>query len=355
MREVRQTMQDMQYEWDDAMLAKAEVVLQHAQAVQNLQDAQGALDEARIWLIEANSDIEGLKERNADILEQLEAQKRNIEEAASLTEQYRAAAREQADVLGTVLADIDEERRAEIQLLAQEEVHEEGDGADEDGVTPERPLRSTQIRHDISAEEAKLELIHTANPNVIQDFERRAGEITKLKKKMGSVSEKLAGITGKTQEIMAKFEPRLDDLVSRVNDAFAYNFEQISCAGEVRVQKTEDFEQWALIIMVKFRFVHPSPADKGRMNTDNSTHKAKMRVSNSSTPAGSLVASGPFPPFSSSWLSSPWRNRPSALSTRSTRAWTPATNAWSMSAWSRSPAASIRASTSSSRPNCSQA
>jgi hypothetical protein len=47
----------------------------------------------------------------------------------------------------------------------------------------------------------------------------------------------------------------VDQLISQINDAFSYNFEQISCAGEVGVHKDEDFEKWAIEIKVKFRYV----------------------------------------------------------------------------------------------------
>ena len=116
-----------------------------------------------------------------------------------------------------------------------------------------REGRLGTLERDVSAEEAKLELIHAANPNVIRDYERRAGEIARLTRKKEGSSAKLQALAKGVDEIMAKFEPCLDELVSRINDAFAYNFEQINCAGEVRVHKDEDFDQWALDIMVRFR------------------------------------------------------------------------------------------------------
>jgi chromosome segregation ATPase len=110
-----------------------------------------------------------------------------------------------------------------------------------------------ELQMELDAEAAKLELIHAANPNVIEDFERRAAEITKLKRKMDGLQEKLSSVSAQVDKLMGQFEPKLDELVGRINDAFAYNFEQISCAGEVRVHKDPDFDLWALDIMVKFR------------------------------------------------------------------------------------------------------
>jgi chromosome segregation ATPase len=110
-----------------------------------------------------------------------------------------------------------------------------------------------EVELEVAAEEAKLELIHAANPNVIREFERRAEEIMRLQRKMEGANGKLDELNSQLAQIMGKWEPKLEELVSQINDAFAYNFEQISCAGEVRVHKEEDFSQWALDIMVKFR------------------------------------------------------------------------------------------------------
>lgn len=241
MREAKQNMLDLMYEWDAAVLRRAELVLRHKKALERIREAHLSILEAEICLIEAVSDIQGLKDRNAHIMERVETEKQNVRQATEEANRARDAGRDLNTVVTNLLAEQPEKRDLFSEL---------SEGKD-----------SETMQIEIEAEAAKLDLIQAANPNVLRDFERRAGEIARLSRKMEGVKEKLDGLTREIAEIMAKWEPKLDELVSKINDAFAYNFEQISCAGEVRVHKDEeDFDAWALDIMVRFRYVHlPQP------------------------------------------------------------------------------------------------
>jgi structural maintenance of chromosomes protein 5 len=236
MRDVRKNLTDLQFDWDAGVIARAEKALQHAETLDTIAQAQQRLIEVQLQLIEANSDVEGLKARNAHIMQRLEEEKQIVREAQEEAALAHEAGLRLSGQVSEMLAAAEEDYRALLTDLSE-------------GKTPE------DLQIEVDAEEAKLELIHAANPNVIRDFERRAAEIVKLKHKMEAATSKILGLTAKTEEIMGQFEPKLDALVSQINDAFAYNFEQISCAGEVRVHKDNDFDQWALDIMVRFRYV----------------------------------------------------------------------------------------------------
>ncbi|EQK98552.1 structural maintenance of chromosomes 5 smc5 [Ophiocordyceps sinensis CO18] len=233
LRDSRKTVLDLHYQWDNAALKRVELVLKHKKLIDQLRDAHCALLEARIQHIEARSDIEGLKNRNASLTARLEQERQNLQKASDEAGRAKEDGRRLSEQVRDLLAQNADKRDLWTQLS--------------DGKTPE------ELDMDMTAEEAKLELIHAANPNVIREFERRAQEIGRLRSKMEGFNEKLEGLDRQRAEIMGKWEPKLDELVSKINDAFAYNFEQISCAGEVRVHKDDDFDLWALDIMVKFR------------------------------------------------------------------------------------------------------
>lgn len=233
MRDVRKGMLNLQYEWDKAVLKRAKLVIKHKKLIDRIREAHQDHLEAQIWLIEARSDIQGLKDRSASLMERLDQEKQNVRTAVNEVNLAKEAGRRLGDEVKDMLVDDESKKELFTQLS--------------EGKTPH------ELDMDISAEEAKLELIHAANPNVIREFERRAQEINRLKSKMENFNEKLDGLNGQLGDLMGKWEPQLDELVSKINDAFAYNFEQISCAGEVRVHKDDDFDLWALDIMVKFR------------------------------------------------------------------------------------------------------
>ncbi|KAM0260619.1 hypothetical protein ACHAQJ_002681 [Trichoderma viride] len=233
MREARERIVELGFEWDKAVVERAKLVLRHQETLNQIGKAHTALIEAKIRHIEAKSDIEGLKARNSTIMEKLEQERLIVQQATEEAAQARELGRGLSEKVRQVI-DENPEKKDLYSSLAENRM-------------------ATDIEMDISAEQANLELIHAANPNVIREFEKREQEIAKLMKKMDASGGKLAALTEQLDELMGKWEPKLDALVSKVNDAFAYNFEQISCAGEVRVDKNEDFDQWALDIMVKFR------------------------------------------------------------------------------------------------------
>ncbi|UKZ50246.1 hypothetical protein TrVGV298_004502 [Trichoderma virens] len=233
MREARERIVDLGFGWDKAVVERAKLVLRHQKALGQIAKAHDDLIEAKIRLIEAKSDIEGLKARNSSIMERLEQERLIVQQAAEEATQTRDLGRGLFEKVRELISE-NPEKKDLYSSLAENKA-------------------PAEIEMDISAEKANLELIHAANPNVIREFERREQEIAKLQKKMDTSSSKLAKVSGQLDELMGKWEPKLDALVSKINDAFAYNFEQISCAGEVRVHKNEDFDQWALDIMVRFR------------------------------------------------------------------------------------------------------
>jgi structural maintenance of chromosomes protein 5 len=127
------------------------------------------------------------------------------------------------------------------------------------------------LDEEIGVEQARLEVIQASNPRALEEYEKRVKEIDKIKQQRDHLTTDLMSKTEKINEIMRDWEPRLDALVGRINEAFSYNFEQISsagdagvpreeqlsCAGEVGIHKDDDFEQWAIEIKVRFRYVLP--------------------------------------------------------------------------------------------------
>ncbi|EGX94858.1 structural maintenance of chromosome complex subunit SmcA [Cordyceps militaris CM01] len=233
MEAIRNRIFAAQYDLDKLVMVKCNAAMRHAASLEEMRTAHLEFVDATIRFIEAASDLRGLKKRNATIVERLENERRKMEEVTQIAAQARAIGRKMSDEVKDLLME-HQERYAYLQGLA-------------DGKTEH------DVELEIDAEKAQLELIHTSNPNILREFEKRAQDIARLRSKMDGINSKAAELTAAQNSLMNKFEPKLDELVAQINSAFAYNFEQISCSGEVRIHKDEDFEQWALNIMVRFR------------------------------------------------------------------------------------------------------
>ncbi|KAI1417306.1 P-loop containing nucleoside triphosphate hydrolase protein [Hypoxylon sp. FL1857] len=219
---------------DQLILEKAKSVLHHKEQLSRIRDAHQALLEVQIRLIEADSDVKGLEEQNANIKQQLDEKKAEIDEVQAELVQLRNAA---SVARRKVEEAVDEGGTDRLQFL---------NGLVENK-TPE------DIDDEIGAESTKLDLIHGVDPAILRQYERRAQDILELTQKKEEMNARLESYTKKIQHVMEQWEPGVDAVIGKINDAFSYNFEQINCAGEVGIHKDEDFEQWAIEIKVKFR------------------------------------------------------------------------------------------------------
>ena len=191
--------------------------------------------EAEVRLVEANSDVEALKERNKGIEQQLEEERRLSGQAERDSKEVREKAAKAFEVVKVLMAEAEET------------------GAQEYFTTLSQDLTVDGLETEIKAEQSKLEFIHAGNPNAIRDFEKRQTEIDRLNERIRDTEKKLDRLNQHIRNIRGKWEPELDKLIAEISDAFSYNFQQIGCAGEISVHKDDDFDLWAIQIKVKFR------------------------------------------------------------------------------------------------------
>ncbi|KAL1872334.1 Structural maintenance of chromosomes protein 5 [Diaporthe australafricana] len=226
-------------EVDKLALEKARRVLEHKKQLDVLRNANQAIFEAAVHALEAKSDVAALKERNSGIMQRLEEEKQSLLMLVRQAEKAKDEAKAAQNVIMELLSTgpdnaIDEERRDFLSGIKEGHTLETMDA-------------------EIETENAKLDLIHAADPGVLQEFERRARDIERGQRDKAKRERQLESLSQQIQDLKDTWEPAVDDIINKINDAFSYNFEQINCAGEVSVHKDEDFDKWAIDIRVKFR------------------------------------------------------------------------------------------------------
>lgn len=224
----------LEVQTDEANIKKAQAVLRHHTLVEKLRDAHLALLEGQIRLVEATSDVRGLKDRNTDIMTKLGEKKQEILNYGEEASNHKKDATRARDDVAKLAASSDSKGIDYYSAKAEGKTLED-------------------IDNEIDAEVSARDLIQGVDPGILDQYEKRKKDIEGYSKKKEECTRKLEYIGRQIQELMESWEPKAEELVSRINDAFSYNFEQINCAGEVGIHKDEDFEQWAIEIKVKFR------------------------------------------------------------------------------------------------------
>ncbi|KAK1758556.1 SMC5-like protein [Echria macrotheca] len=230
MHEAKETIRESERLQGVAVLNKAKAVLLHHRKIQAMRTAWHDLLNAQMLLIEAKSDVSHLKDRSSEILKRLDEEKVALDALKRQVEQKKEIAAAAFEAIAT----LDEAYRAQI----VQEAH---------GRTAQ------DIDAELAAERAKLEVIQANNPMALEEFETWARRIAREEVDFKEKEARVKDLAEKIESLKSRFEPRLDGLISEINDAFSYNFEQISCAGEVGVNKDEDFAKWAIEIRVRFR------------------------------------------------------------------------------------------------------
>ncbi len=233
--EIRQRVNQLALEREDLVLMKTALALEHKAEVERLRSCHESYLEAEFRLAEAKSDVASLTERNKGIAQQLEDERRLVAEVEREARLAKEAASKALEVCKATLAE-----------------EEEGPNK-EHFQNVNTNMTMEELRHEIEAERSKLEFIHDGNQGALKEFESRQVTIQKLNDRIDEIGRKLEEVSRKVLEVRQMWEPELDKLVREISNAFAYNFEQIGCAGEVGVHKDEDFDLWAIEIKVKFR------------------------------------------------------------------------------------------------------
>ncbi|KAL5118182.1 Structural maintenance of chromosomes protein 5 [Pleosporales sp. CAS-2024a] len=233
--ETNNRIRDIKAASQQASLAVANTTIHYAKIVIQLRSFHECLIEAEIRLIEAKSELNALRSENGSILEKLQNKQVEIQEL---------------DKRNTTLRN--EFRR--LTKIAQDDIN---------SLPPEEKAMVSEYRQlpslealelEVQAVSARLDMMVEGNSGIIKAYEKRKEDIVKTQEKLDEYTTSLEHIKTQITEIRAQWEPELDALVSKISDAFAHNFQQIGCAGEVSVNKDEeDFDKWSIQISVRFR------------------------------------------------------------------------------------------------------
>lgn len=220
---------------DKLALDRAQDALSLVSSVQSLLKLETDLFQANLALIEGESDHQVLKAHNEEVRQRLAQREREVKQLEAESNQLKEVARAGLRECNEILADMSEKEK-EIYAQFSE-------------VSPE------EFDAEIDSTKARLEMVHEGNPRILREFEDRAGQITRAKRKLEQIEAQLDELQQKIVEVRQKWEPELDALIGQISDAFSENFARINCAGQVEVHKEEDdFNRWAIQIQVKFRY-----------------------------------------------------------------------------------------------------
>ncbi|KAJ3669235.1 hypothetical protein LUZ60_011185 [Juncus effusus] len=92
------------------------------------------------------------------------------------------------------------------------------------------------------------------NENVLHEYESRQKQIDSYSTKLESDEKELQKCISDIDSLKESWLPTLRHLVTKINDTFSRNFQEMAVAGEVLLDERDvDFDQYGILIKVKFR------------------------------------------------------------------------------------------------------
>ncbi|RVD86682.1 uncharacterized protein DFL_004945 [Arthrobotrys flagrans] len=197
-----------------------------------------AVATAELHVIELSSNLQHYNSWNQSFKDRLDGKQKERDEFQEIGREMARRADELRDQCRELIDTLSDEQREEISINHSKKTVDE-------------------LKAEIQQEEVRLEGIYEGNPHAIRQYEAREKEINELRGIMEAKQADLDKHQIKIKRIRDRWEPRIDQLVGNISEAFSRSFEFIGCAGSVRIRKEGkdgcDFENWAIEILVKFR------------------------------------------------------------------------------------------------------
>lgn len=118
----------------------------------------------------------------------------------------------------------------------------------------EMPTTIEELEDAIQDTTSQANSILFVNQNILQEYEDRQCKIDAIKLKQEDYAKELKRCLSDIETLKDKWLPTLRSLVSKINETFSHNFQEMAVAGEVSLDEHEvDFDKFGILIKVKFR------------------------------------------------------------------------------------------------------
>ncbi|KAG2138085.1 uncharacterized protein EDB93DRAFT_1106448 [Suillus bovinus] len=127
-----------------------------------------------------------------------------------------------------------------------------------DGSVHDRTVND--LRKELDVQRANLDMISLTNPGVVEQYERRKNEIDALTKTLEDREKSTRRVEREIKNARDRWQPALEQLVASIGKKFSAAFDRQSLNPaerreftRIRISPHDDYDKWAIDILVKFR------------------------------------------------------------------------------------------------------
>jgi len=194
------------------------------------------------------------KSRNSDLVEAKQIYEENHENVKMLFKQAKDTAKEllkSVETAGDHIREIIENINA--RLTDERELWKN------DGLEGENALQKQEddLKKLLAQEQMSLEAIHPVDRSIIDRYQRYKAQLEHDQKDLDSLESDTRRCQDKIKKIYDLWRPRLDELISNIDEKFDAAFKRMGCLGHIVVVEDPDFDKWGIEVQVSFRDNEP--------------------------------------------------------------------------------------------------
>ncbi|KAF5338055.1 hypothetical protein D9758_014238 [Tetrapyrgos nigripes] len=173
--------------------------------------------------------------------------------AKDITKEALDFSRDTLSAAGPELVAKWEERQMAWRAYFEAKAEAESNGAEVPSAEGVDLRSADELEDELQRQQAKLELTNKSNPGVVEQFERRKRDIEILENTLNGRQQNASRVDANIKKTLGKWRPALEQLIASIGEKFSAAFDRIGCAGEIHIREHEEYEKWAIDILVKFR------------------------------------------------------------------------------------------------------
>ncbi|POW16380.1 hypothetical protein PSHT_06752 [Puccinia striiformis] len=177
--------------------------------------------------------------------------------AASLKEllrQARDVARELISMIDAVSPEVKDGLKKLGNRLTEQRDGWMGEGEEEEDCL----IKQHQELKDLLAKaQMDLEGIHPVDLSIMERYKKNKAQMIRDKKELDTLESETSRCQEKIGKILALWRPRLDEMITSIDEKFDAAFKRMGCLGHITIVEDPDYDKWGIEVQVSFRDNEP--------------------------------------------------------------------------------------------------
>ncbi|KAI7964296.1 hypothetical protein MJO29_004723 [Puccinia striiformis f. sp. tritici] len=194
------------------------------------------------------------KSRNAELIEAKATFEQSAASLKELLRQARDVARELISMIDAVSPEVKDGLKKLGNRLTEQRDGWMGEGEEEEDCLIKQ---HQELKDLLSKAQMDLEGIHPVDLSIMERYKKNKAQMIRDKKELDTLESETSRCQEKIGKILALWRPRLDEMITSIDEKFDAAFKRMGCLGHITIVEDPDYDKWGIEVQVSFRDNEP--------------------------------------------------------------------------------------------------